>query len=170
MYCPFCNATDTKVIDSRLAVEGSAIRRRRGCHACGERFNTLEQPQLKLPMVEKNNGSREPFSEDKIRRSLTTALHNRPVSTEQIETAIAHILRNARSIVDGEVISRQLGEWVMAELKRLDQVAYVRFASVYRRFEDVQQFREEIERLENELDPLARERQLSLLKEPLNNG
>ncbi|MGV6852085.1 MAG: transcriptional regulator NrdR [bacterium] len=169
MHCPFCNATDSRVLDSRLVVEGSAVRRRRVCPECGERFTTMEQAQLRLPVIVKSDGSREAFSENKLRKSLTTALHNRPVSTEQVETAITHILRYARLAADGEVESRRMGEWVMDELKRLDQVAYVRFASVYRRFEDVQEFREEIERLEQELDPAAREIQLSLLKEPLNN-
>lgn len=148
MHCPFCNADDTKVTDSRLVADGGQIRRRRECAACGERFTTYESPELVMPWVIKNDGTREPFNEDKLRGGLKRALEKRPVSPEQIEAAVTHIKQRLRASGEREVHSREVGEAVMQALHSLDQVAYVRFASVYRRFEDIDQFRAELDRLE----------------------
>lgn len=147
MYCPFCNADDTKVIDSRLIREGNQIRRRRECPECEERFTTYEQAELSFPRVIKRDGRRAPFSEEKLRAGILRALEKRPVSTEQIETAIARIYRKAMTGGEREIPSSQIGEWVMEELHQLDQVAYVRFASVYRCFQDINEFQREISRL-----------------------
>lgn len=148
MRCPFCGAVDTKVIDSRLAGDGDQVRRRRACTACEERFTTYEKVELNLPRIVKTDGSRVPFEGSKLRAGMLRALEKRPVSTEQLEAAINHIKRKLTASGEAEVPSRLLGELVMEELRNLDQVAYVRFASVYRQFEDVHAFREEIERLE----------------------
>lgn len=150
MHCPFCGAHDTKVIDSRLVAEGDQVRRRRECQACGERFTTFESAELVMPRIVKTNGSREPFNEDKLRAGLLRALEKRPVSLEQIEATLNHIKHRLRSTGEREVQSRVVGEEVMRELKDLDDVAYVRFASVYRRFQDVSEFQREIERLARE--------------------
>ncbi len=147
MYCPFCNANDTKVIDSRLIREGNQTRRRRECPDCKERFTTYEAAELSLPRVAKRDGRRTAFNEDKLRAGLLRALEKRPVSIEQIETAIARIIKKAVMCGDREVPSSHIGEWVMEELHQLDQVAYVRFASVYRSFEDINAFQKEISRL-----------------------
>ena len=163
MHCPFCNESDTKVIDSRLANEGELVRRRRECQACGERFTTFESAELVMPRVVKSDGARVPFDEDKLRSGMMRALEKRPVNTEQIEAAIHSLMRRLRATGDREVASQQIGGWVMDELRDLDQVAYVRFASVYRSFQDVAEFREEIERLENAPSADARRDQLSLL-------
>lgn len=163
MYCPFCRAEDTRVVDSRLTTEGDKVRRRRECTECGARFNTFESPQLKLPAVVKHDGRREPFSEEKLRGGVRRALEKRPVPTEEVDGVISRIMRDLRAAGRSEVPSMQIGELVMAVLRELDQVAYVRFASVYRRFEDVQAFREEIERLESSV-PDYSEAQLSLLE------
>ncbi len=163
MHCPFCDAEDTKVIDSRLANEGHQVRRRRECLTCGERFTTFETAELTLPRVVKRDGSRVPFDEVKLRTGILRALEKRPVSTERIEEAINRIKQRLRASGDREVRSRQIGEWVMEELRHLDQVAYVRFASVYRSFQDVNAFREEIERLESEPPPELKKQQLPLL-------
>jgi transcriptional repressor NrdR len=149
MYCPFCNAIDTKVIDSRLSAEGTKVRRRRECLDCGARFTTYEIAELAMPQVIKQDSRREAFNEDKLRAGMMRALEKRPVSTEQVEKALQRIENRARASGEREVYSRQLGEWMMAELRELDQVAYVRFASVYRSFQDVNAFREEVERLQN---------------------
>lgn len=164
MHCPFCRAEDTRVVDSRLTGEGESVRRRRECTACGERFNTYESAQLKFPAVAKHDGRREPFSEDKLRGGIKRALEKRPVRTEDVEALISRIMRDLRAAGRSEVPARQIGELVMAGLRELDQVAYVRFASVYRRFEDVQAFREEIERLESSV-PDYSAAQLSLLED-----
>ncbi|MEJ2045497.1 MAG: transcriptional regulator NrdR [Reinekea sp.] len=150
MHCPFCNAQDTKVIDSRLVAEGEQVRRRRECGACGERFTTYETAELVMPRIVKQNGNREPFDEQKLRSGLQRALEKRPVSIEDIEAAITRIKQALRAIGEREVPSRKLGDYVMDELKELDQVAYVRFASVYRRFQDLNEFRSEIDRLERD--------------------
>ncbi|TAK73014.1 MAG: transcriptional regulator NrdR [Gammaproteobacteria bacterium] len=147
MYCPFCNADDTKVIDSRLIREGNQTRRRRECPDCKERFTTYETAELTLPRIIKRDGRRAPFSEEKLRAGMLRALEKRPVSTEQIETAIARIMRKAMTSGEREIPSSQMGEWVMEELHQLDQVAYVRFASVYRCFQDIDEFHREIRRL-----------------------
>ncbi len=148
MRCPFCHAPETKVIDSRLANEGDSVRRRRECLTCSERFTTFETPELVMPRLVKSDGSRVPFDEQKLLQGMLKALEKRPVSLETIEQAVNHIKNNLRATGDREVASSRLGEWVMDELKQLDQVAYVRFASVYRSFQDLDEFRREIERLE----------------------
>lgn len=150
MHCPFCNAQDTKVIDSRLVAEGEQVRRRRECNMCGERFTTYESAELVMPKVIKQNGNREPFDEAKLRAGLQRALEKRPVSVEDIEAAITRIKQSLRAVGEREIPSRNLGEYVMGELKELDQVAYVRFASVYRSFKDLSEFRSEIDRLEKD--------------------
>ena len=150
MYCPFCNASDTKVTDSRLLQEGNQIRRRRECLICHERFTTYETARLTLPGVIKRDGRRDFFQEDKLRAGMLRALEKRPVALEQIENAINRIIRKAQGACEQEIPSAQIGEWVMEELRHLDDVAYVRFASVYRSFEDIQAFREEISRLEKQ--------------------
>lgn len=165
MRCPFCHSEDTKVVDSRLANEGFQVRRRRECAVCNERFTTFESAELIMPQVIKNNGTREPFAEDKLRAGIVRALEKRPVDTEAVEAAISRLRRRIRAGGDREVASRQIGELVMLELRALDQVAYVRFASVYRSFEDVNEFREEIARLESQPPPDVGRRQMPLLPE-----
>lgn len=147
MYCPFCKADDTKVIDSRLIRESNQTRRRRECLDCKERFTTYEAAELSLPRVIKRDGRRSLFSEEKLRAGMLRALEKRPVSVEHIETAIARIFRKALTCGEREIHSSQIGEWVMEELHQLDQVAYVRFASVYRCFQDINEFQKEISRL-----------------------
>lgn len=147
MYCPFCSHHETKVIDSRLVADGEQIRRRRECGQCGERFTTFETAELVMPRIVKQDGTREPFNEDKLRSGILRALEKRPVSVEDIEAALARIKHHLRTASEREINSRQLGERVMEELRQLDQVAYVRFASVYRSFQDLDEFRAEIERI-----------------------
>ena len=163
MFCPFCGAGETKVIDSRLASEGSQVRRRRECLHCSERFTTYETAELVMPRIIKQDGTREPFNEEKLRGGIQRALEKRPVDTDQIEAAISRLQHKLRASGERELSSRQLGGWVMVELRELDQVAYVRFASVYRSFEDVNAFREEIDRLENEPSLAERRDQIPLL-------
>jgi len=151
------------VIDSRLAGEGDQVRRRRECLVCAERFTTYESAELNLPRVVKGDGRRVPFDGRKLRVGMMKALEKRPVSTDQVDAAVARITRRLMSSGESEVDSRRIGELVMDELRQLDQVAYVRFASVYRRFEDVRAFREEIERLELQPSPEALRKQLDLL-------
>jgi len=148
VYCPFCADSETKVIDSRLVGEGNQVRRRRECQQCGERFTTFETAELVLPRVIKNNGSRQPFDEDKLRSGLLRALEKRPVDLEQIEATIDRIKHRLRATGEREVPTRTVGELVMDELRQLDDVAYVRFASVYRSFQDVNEFRKEIEAMD----------------------
>jgi len=150
MHCPFCTTQDTRVVDSRLSPEGDRVRRRRECTQCGARFTTYEVAELIMPAVIKRDDRREPFNEDKLRAGMMRALEKRPVSAEQVEAVLQRITDRIRAGGEREISSRQLGEWVMEELRRLDQVAYVRFASVYRSFQDVNAFREEIERLQQE--------------------
>ena len=147
MHCPFCQHEETKVIDSRLAGEGTQIRRRRECLKCEERFTTFETAELLMPQLIKSDNRREPFDELKLRNGIVKALEKRPVSQEDIERAIAHISHKLRSTGEREIPSRQVGELVMEELRHLDEVAYVRFASVYRSFQDVEAFHNEIEKL-----------------------
>jgi len=163
VHCPFCSHLETKVVDSRLAGAGSQIRRRRECLQCGERFTTFETAELVMPYIIKSDLSRQPFDEIKLRRGIAKALEKRPVSTEQIEAAVSRITKELLASGERDVASEKLGELVMRELKAIDQVAYVRFASVYRSFQDVQEFREEIERLQDEDVKLNDESQLSLL-------
>ena len=165
MRCPYCGATDTKVIDSRLVGEGDQVRRRRECLVCSERFTTYESAELNLPRVVKGDGRRVPVDGRKLRAGMMRALEKRPVSTDHVEGAIGRITRTLMASGESEVPSRRIGELVMEELKALDQVAYVRFASVYRKFEDVHAFREEIERLEGQPTPEVRRQQLDLLDE-----
>ena len=150
MYCPFCGADDTKVIDSRLVAEGDSVRRRRECQTCGERFTTFETAELVMPRIVKRDGSREPFNEDKLLHGLQTALEKRPVGVEQIEAAMNRITHRLRSTGERELPSRRVGEEVMTELRELDGVAYVRFASVYRDFQDVSEFQAEIQKLKSD--------------------
>lgn len=147
MHCPFCNAPDTKVVDSRLATEGAQVRRRRECLQCAERFTTYESAELSLPRIVKSDGNRERFDEEKIRSGLIKALEKRPVKSEAIDEVVNGIMKSAMTEGVREISSHQIGEWVMEALRELDQVAYVRFASVYRSFQDVNAFREEIEKL-----------------------
>lgn len=148
MHCPFCSALDTKVIDSRLVADGNQIRRRRECLTCSERFTTYETAELLIPRLVKRDGSREPFHEDKLRAGMTRALEKRPVSVERLEESISRIKHRLRATGEREIKSLVLGEEVMRELQQLDEIAYIRFASVYRHFKDLNEFREEIEKLE----------------------
>ncbi|MBB5211043.1 transcriptional regulator NrdR [Microbulbifer hydrolyticus] len=147
MHCPFCSADETKVVDSRLVADGDQVRRRRECLQCHERFTTFETAELVLPRVVKQNGQREPFNEDKLRAGIQRAVEKRPVSTERVEAAVAQIKHALQATGERELPAMHVGELVMEQLRELDQVAYVRFASVYRRFEDVSDFSDEIERL-----------------------
>ncbi len=165
MWCPFCNHPETRVIDSRLTSDGFQVRRRRECASCQARFNTFETAVLKAPNVIKSDGSREAFDEDKLRAGMLKALEKRPVETAEVERSMRNLVRRIRTLEEAEISAQQIGEWVAGELSRLDQVAYVRFASVYRRFEDVQAFREEIERLERENPGAVDARQISLLRD-----
>lgn len=150
MHCPFCGALDTKVIDSRLVAEGDQVRRRRECITCAERFTTYETAELVMPRIIKQNGNREPFDEIKLKSGLMKALEKRPVSIESVESAVNRIKHNIRATGEREINSRLLGEEVMKELRQLDEVAFVRFASVYRSFKDLNEFRAEIDRLSQE--------------------
>ncbi len=148
MQCPFCREIDTKVIDSRaVGGDGQQIRRRRECISCEERFTTYETVELSLPRVLKKDGSYVQFKEDNIRSGILRALEKRPVSTETVDRIIKSIVSRSRASGEREISTQQIGEWVMGELKDLDPVAYVRFASVYRRFEDIDAFHAEIEKL-----------------------
>ncbi|MFL0810834.1 MAG: transcriptional regulator NrdR [Agarilytica sp.] len=148
MHCPFCSQTDTKVIDSRLVANGAQVRRRRECLSCHERFTTFEGAELLMPRIIKQDGTREPFDEEKLRSGFTRALEKRPVSVESIETAINSVKHHLQAMGEREVKSLVIGEAVMDELRNLDQVAYVRFASVYRSFQDISEFQQEIDRLQ----------------------
>jgi transcriptional repressor NrdR len=150
MDCPFCNASNTKVIDSRLVGEGKQVRRRRECVMCQERFTTYEAAELVMPKIIKRDGRRIPFDEEKLRIGLQKALEKRPVSTEQVESAIQKICRILRATGEREVSTQFVGEAVMEELRNLDQIAYVRFASVYHSFKDLNEFRKEIKNLEKD--------------------
>lgn len=163
MQCPFCKAPDTRVIDSRLAEDGTQVRRRRECESCSARFTTFERAQLSMPLIVKRSGEPEPFSEDKLRHGMENALYKRPVTPEQVDHAIESVMRKLRGSSEREVLSGQVGEWVMEELRDLDHVAYVRFASIYRKFEDVNAFREEIERLQTLPSAEQRRSQLPLI-------
>ena len=147
MHCPFCGHEETKVTDSRLAAEGRQIRRRRECLSCAERFTTFESAELLMPHVVKSDGSREPFDEVKLNAGMLKALEKRPVPGEAVEPAVARICHKLRVQGEREVPARAVGELVMEELRHLDEVAYVRFASVYRSFQDAEAFRETIDHL-----------------------
>lgn len=148
MHCPFCNQAETKVIDSRLVADGSQVRRRRECQSCHERFTTFETAELLMPRIIKQDGTREPFDEQKLRYGLLKALEKRPVSMESIEATVSNIKQNLQATGEREVKSMLVGAKVMEALRDLDGVAYVRFASVYRSFQDISEFRQEIDRLE----------------------
>lgn len=147
MHCPFCGHVETKVNDSRLAAEGRQIRRRRECLSCGERFTTFETAELVMPVVVKGDRTREAFDEAKLRGGMEKSLEKRPVAREAIDEAVSRVTHRVRTLGDREIPARVVGEFVMDELRQLDEVAYVRFASVYRQFQDVEAFHEEIEKL-----------------------
>ncbi len=147
MFCPFCRADDTKVIDSRLVADGYQVRRRRECTACHERFTTFEAAELVMPRIIKRDGSREPYNEEKLRSGLQRSLEKRPVPTEQVESLISKVESKLRATGEREVQSEMIGHLIMEQLLLLDKVAYVRFASVYRSFKDIREFGEEFARL-----------------------
>lgn len=163
MYCPFCNHVDTKVIDSRLTAEGRQVRRRRECLECAERFTTFESAELVMPHVRKRDNRREPFDIAKLRSGIEAALRKRPVGSEALERAVEQIAHRIRVTGERDVASAYIGSLVMDQLRRLDEVAYVRFASVYRSFQDVTQFEDEIRRLKARSDAAEERRQMSLL-------
>jgi transcriptional repressor NrdR len=150
VHCPFCNQADTKVIDSRLVADGGQVRRRRECLSCHERFTTFEAAELLMPRIIKNDGTREPFDEQKLRYGLLKALEKRPVSIERIEATINAIKQDLQATGEREVKSLYVGEKVMEALRSLDGVAYVRFASVYRSFQDISEFRQALDHLERD--------------------
>ena len=163
MHCPFCGHEETKVTDSRLAGAGAQIRRRRECLSCSERFTTFETAELVMPLVIKSDQSRVPFDETKLRNGMIKALEKRPVGGEAIDSAVSRICHKLRSMGEREVAARVIGELVMEELHHLDEVAYVRFASIYRSFQDVDAFRHEIEEMRSRRRRPAHRDQLSLL-------
>ena len=150
MYCPFCHETDTRVVDSRLVAEGEQVRRRRECFVCHERFTTFEIAELIMPLIIKRDGRRKPFNIENLRAGMLRALEKRPVSVDALEDALATIMQKIRQHGEREIESHQIGEWVMEQLYRMDHVAYVRFASVYKRFKDVSEFRQTIDRMNDE--------------------
>lgn len=147
MKCPFCGGADTQVIDSRETEAGDSIRRRRRCSECQKRFTTYETVELRLPQVVKTDGTRADFDIAKLRTGFTRALHKRPVPTEQVDAAVDRIVQQVLALGEREIPTRQVGEMVMQELYRLDKVAYIRFASVYRSFQDVEDFRDAVRNL-----------------------
>lgn len=165
MHCPFCGHDDTRVIDSRLAGEGRQVRRRRECFACRERFTTFESPELVMPRLIKRDATREPFDENKLRSGIVRALEKRPVSAQVVEEIVARIVHRLQAEGEQELPSQYVGELVMDELRAVDEVAYVRFASVYRSFQDVTEFQDEILRLQEMTTDPTRRSQLSLLPE-----
>ncbi|CAB3740608.1 MULTISPECIES: transcriptional regulator NrdR [Achromobacter] len=153
MRCPFCGNAETQVVDSRVSEEGDAIRRRRRCLSCDKRFTTYERVELAMPSIVKRNGSRSDYDPTKLRASLSLALRKRPVSTEDVDAAVARIEEQLLASGLREVPSEQIGELVMNELRKLDKVAYVRFASVYKSFEDIGEFVEAIREMQGPLLP-----------------
>jgi len=150
MHCPFCQAQDTKVIDSRLVGDGTQIRRRRECELCKARFTTFETADLALPRIIKSDGERQPFNGTKLKAGILRELEKRPLSSEEVDAVFGNVLTQIRQLGEREIPSRMLGEIVMKSLKSVDQVAYVRFASVYRDFQDIEEFAQEISTLSNE--------------------
>lgn len=148
MKCPFCKNDDTQVIDSRVSDDGETIRRRRRCPVCSKRFSTYETVELRMPQVVKQDGSRIEFDLGKLRTSFMRALHKRPVPTSLVDEAVATITQNVLALGEREIPSRHIGEMVMRELHRLDQVAYIRFASVYKSFQDADDFRDAIKEVQ----------------------
>lgn len=151
MFCPFCASSETKVIDSRLAEDGSQVRRRRECLECEERFSTREISNLQMPRVIKRDGRRTAFNEDKLRRGMLKALEKRPVAISEVDRSVQRVIHGIQVQGEREIETAILGEWVMKELRQLDQVAYVRFASIYKSFQDVEEFHVEIEKLKKVL-------------------
>lgn len=166
MRCPFCSIIETHVVDSRLVKEGNQIRRRRECKQCQERFTTYEAAELSFPNILKSDDRREAFNEEKLRNGILRAIEKRPIAIDCADIIIAKIKHKLRTHSGEEIPSRTLGDWVMEYLRTIDQVAYVRFASVYRRFEDVHAFLDEIEQLQHDLPREAKENQLDLLLKP----
>lgn len=170
MHCPFCNFHDTKVVDSRLTVDNSRVKRRRECSRCGNRWSTMETSDLNLPRVIKKDNSREDFSEKKVERGIIRALNKRSVDKDSIDIAIQNIKNKLKALTDKEIISSQIGILVMQELRELDQVAYIRFASVYHSFDDLQAFQDIISIIEKDLTPEMIKTQLKLIDdEKINN-
>lgn len=163
MYCPFCKAEDTRVVDSRLAEDGEQVRRRRECERCSARFTTFEKPQLQMPLIVKRDGKPEPFSEDKLLSGFKRALYKRPVSPEALDHAVENIERKLRASSDRQVPSKQVGEWVMEELRDLDEIAYIRFASIYLRFKNVNEFVDTVGQLASLPSAEERRSQLPLI-------
>lgn len=164
MFCPFCGFNDTRVIDTRLTDSGDTVRRRRACQRCDERFTTFEHAQLRLPQVIKSDERREPFDEVKLRGGMLRALQKRQVDSGRVEQAVQRVMRQVVATGNREVTAHRIGEFVMQQLRELDEVAYVRFASVYRRFQDIDAFSEEVERLQVQGNN-ADHNQMSLLPE-----
>jgi len=140
MHCPFCSNDDTRVIDSRVAEGGAAVRRRRECEVCEKRFSTYERAELRLPMMVKKDGARQSFDIQKVRSGMKKALEKRPVSADALEQGVQKVLRSVQEIGESEITGAAVGDFVMEQLHRLDGVAYIRFASVYREFKDVDEF------------------------------
>ena len=165
MYCPFCGDQETKVVDSRLAGDGYQIRRRRECTGCAERFTTFESAEFVLPKLVKTDESREPFDEAKLRSGILKATEKRPISSEVIEELISRVIRKVQKMGEREIQSRLLGEIVIEELREIDEIAFVRYASVYRRFHDVEEFEKEIESL-RDATPMEKKRtQISIFQD-----
>tara|TARA_B100001105_G_scaffold21699_1_gene15472 strand:- start:22 stop:528 length:507 start_codon:yes stop_codon:yes gene_type:complete len=165
MYCPFCGDQETKVVDSRLAGDGYQIRRRRECTGCAERFTTFESAEFVLPKLVKTDESREPFDETKLRSGILKATEKRPISSEEIEELISRVIRKVQKMGEREIQSRLLGEIVIEELREIDEIAFVRYASVYRRFQDVEEFEKEIESL-RDATPMEKKRtQISIFQD-----
>lgn len=152
MNCPFCHGENTKVVDSRLVAEGNKIRRRRQCEHCDQRFTTFEIIEDSFPMLVKRDGSREAFNPVKARSGISRAIEKRPVTAAQVDEILNFIENQLRSTAEKEIPAKQIGEWVMQKLIDMDEVAYVRFASVYRSFQDVSAFQKEIERLQKSFE------------------
>ncbi len=165
MFCPYCGNQETKVVDSRLAGDGYQIRRRRECLKCTERFTTFESAELVLPKLVKRDQSREPFNESKLRNGILTATEKRPISIEIIEEMISRVVMKVQKLGEREIQSRELGEIVMQELREIDEIAFVRYASVYRRFQDVEEFEKEIESLRDTPSATETRSQISIFPE-----
>lgn len=149
MKCPFCSAADTQVVDSRVNDEGDSIRRRRRCSSCDKRFTTYETVELRMPQVVKQDGTRTEFDGERLRTGFSRALHKRPVAAEAVDKAIHRVTQKLLSLGEREVASRRIGEMVMQELYKLDKVAYIRFASVYRSFQDIEDFHDAIKEVQS---------------------
>jgi transcriptional repressor NrdR len=147
MHCPFCPNEETQVVDSRVSEDGRAVRRRRRCEKCDKRFTTYERIELTMPTLVKKDGSRVEYNRDKILSSMRLALRKRPVSSEALEAAIAQLEEKVINLGEKEIPTSRIGELVMRELKKLDKVAYIRFASVYRSFEDIESFESALKEL-----------------------